>query len=59
MKSSRRDNAEGNIHQITGKAKQAIGKLTNNPDMQAKGEAKKLDGAMQETIGDVKKAVGK
>ncbi len=59
MKSSTRDEAEGELHQAKGKVKETIGKTVNNPDMEAEGKIEKLGGVVQENVGDVKRAAGK
>lgn len=39
---------------MSGKAKQAVGNMTNNKEMQAKGRAQEVSGKMQEKANDVK-----
>ena len=59
MKSSNRDNMEGTFHEAKGKVKEMAGQITNNPKLEAKGKAEKIDGKAQEKVGQVKKIVGK
>ena len=59
MKSSTRDGAEGKLHQVKGKIKEIAGKVSMNPDLQAKGKDEIFAGEAQEKIGQVKKIVGK
>jgi uncharacterized protein YjbJ (UPF0337 family) len=59
MKSSTRDEAEGKWHQAKGKAKEVIGKASNNPELEAEGNVEKFRGRAQEKIGDVKKVFKK
>lgn len=59
MKSSSRDQAEGTLHEVKGKIKEAAGKLTDNPKLQANGTAEKIAGKVQGKIGQVKKVFGK
>jgi uncharacterized protein YjbJ (UPF0337 family) len=35
------------------------GKITDNPKLDTKGKAKKIDGKVQEKIGQIKKVLGK
>ena len=59
MKSSIRDKAEGTFHEVKGKVKEAAGKLTDNPELEAEGTDEKIAGKVQEKIGRVKKVLGK
>jgi uncharacterized protein YjbJ (UPF0337 family) len=59
MKSSTKDKAEGKMHQVKGKIKEAIGKTVGNKDLEAEGKGDNLEGKVQEKVGDVKKIVGK
>ena len=40
---------------ISGKAKQAVGKMTDNKEMQAKGKAEEARGKVKSTVKDVSK----
>jgi uncharacterized protein YjbJ (UPF0337 family) len=59
MKSSIRDEAEGTWHKVKGKIKEIAGKVSMNPDLEAKGKDEIFAGKTQEKIGQVKKFVGK
>jgi uncharacterized protein YjbJ (UPF0337 family) len=59
MKSSNRDKAEGTFHEVKGKIKEAAGKLTDNPKLQASGTVEKIAGKVQGKVGQVKKVFGK
>lgn len=59
MKSSTKDNAEGKMHQVKGKIKDAVGKIVGNSDLEAEGKVENLAGKVQEKIGQIKKVVGK
>ena len=52
MKSSNQNHVEGKIHQVKGKIKENIGKLVNNPDLEAEGKNENLKGKIQEKIGE-------
>jgi len=58
MKSSTKDNAEGKFHQMKGAVKEAAGDLTDNPKLKTEGINEKLDGKIQEKVGQVKKVLG-
>ncbi|MGD0662336.1 MAG: CsbD family protein [Syntrophorhabdales bacterium] len=59
MKSSTRDKAEGTFHEAKGKAKEMVGKITDNPKLEARGKAEKIVGKGQEKVSQVKKVLGK
>ena len=59
MKSSNRDQVEGTFHEMKGKVREAAGKLSDNPKLQAAGTVEKIAGKIQEKIGQVKKVLGK
>jgi uncharacterized protein YjbJ (UPF0337 family) len=58
MKPSTQDRAEGKLHEVKGKIKEAVGKTTNDPDLEVSGNAEKKAGKIQNLIGRVEKAVG-
>jgi uncharacterized protein YjbJ (UPF0337 family) len=59
MKSSTRDNAEGKMHQVKGKLKEAAGIIIGNDDLEAEGKGEKLEGQVQEKLGQIKKVIDK
>ena len=59
MKSSTKDQVEGKFHEATGAIKEAAGKLSDNPKLQAKGTAEKINGKIQDKIGQFNKVLGK
>ena len=59
MKSSIRDKAEGGFHETKGKVRETVGKITDNPKLEAKGKAEKIAGKIQGRVGQVKKVLGK
>ena len=59
MKSSTRDNAEGKMHQMKGKLKEAAGIIIGNDDLEAEGKGEKLEGQVQEKLGQIKKVMDK
>lgn len=58
MKPSTKDEVAGKIHEVKGAVKKKVGKLTNNPDLEAEGTFEKLTGEVQTKIGQVKKVLG-
>lgn len=59
MKSSSRDKMEGTGHKTKGIVKESIGKITDNPRMEAEGTVEKIAGKVQHKIGEAKKVLGK
>ncbi len=55
MKSSSQDKVEGTVNEIKGRAKEAYGQATNNPQLRDEGRADRVDGKIQKKVGDVKK----
>ena len=53
-----KDEVEGKFNQGKGKVKQAVGDLTNNPDLEAEGEADEVAGKVQDTAGRGARKVG-
>jgi uncharacterized protein YjbJ (UPF0337 family) len=58
MKPSTKDEVAGKIHEVKGAVKEKVGKLTNNPDLEAEGTVEKVAGKIQKKIGQVKKVLG-
>jgi uncharacterized protein YjbJ (UPF0337 family) len=48
----------GKIHEVKGAAKEKVGKLTHNLDLEAEGKVEKLVGEVQNKMGQVKKVLG-
>jgi uncharacterized protein YjbJ (UPF0337 family) len=59
MKSSTEDQAQGKFHEVKGKVKEEIGKLTSNPALEAEGQSEKGAGKVQQVVGTVKNILGK
>jgi uncharacterized protein YjbJ (UPF0337 family) len=59
MKPGLQDEVEGKLHNLKGKVKEKVGELTNDPDLEAGGEAEEIAGKVQEKVGQVKKVLGK
>ena len=58
MKSSMKDKVKGTFHEAKGSIKEMTGKITDKPELEAKGDAEKIAGKTQEKIGQVKKVFG-
>ncbi|KGO33062.1 MAG: CsbD family protein [Desulfoprunum sp.] len=59
MKSGTQDKVEGKVHQVKGAIKEAIGKATDNKELEIEGKVENLDGKVQEKVGEIKKVVEK
>ena len=59
VKSSTKDQIQGKLLAFKGKAKEEIGKVTNNPNLAAEGEEEQLAGKIQEKVAQIKKVYEK
>jgi len=59
MRQSTKDEAAGKVHEVKGRIKEKVGKLTNNPDLEGKGIGEKIAGKIQKKIGQLEKVVEK
>jgi uncharacterized protein YjbJ (UPF0337 family) len=58
MKASTQDKTEGKLHEVKGKIKQEIGRVTKDPKLEGEGKGEKIAGKVQKWIGHAEKAVG-
>jgi uncharacterized protein YjbJ (UPF0337 family) len=58
MKPGSKDEVTGKIREVKGAVKKTVGKLTNNPDLEAEGAVEEVVGKVQKKIGQVKKIFG-
>ncbi len=58
MSAPNEDQIEGKWEQAKGWVKDKAGEVTNDPDLEAEGEAQNTAGHAQEAWGDLKKGVG-
>jgi uncharacterized protein YjbJ (UPF0337 family) len=58
MKASTRNKAAGNANLVKGGTKTAVGKVTRNRLLQAKGQAQELIGRLQKNVGKRQKSEG-
>lgn len=54
-----KDEVKGKGKQIIGTIKDKVGEVTNNPKLEAEGEAENLEGKVQEKVGLVRRKAGK
>jgi uncharacterized protein YjbJ (UPF0337 family) len=59
MDSSTKDQVAGKAHELKGKLKETIGHATDNPEMEADGQAEKVGGTVQKKVGQVEKVLEK
>ena len=58
MSAPNKDQVEGKWEQTKGWVKDKAGEVTNDPELEAEGEAQNTAGHVQEGWGDLKKGVG-
>lgn len=51
MNPSTKDEIKGTVHEVKGKVKETAGKVTNNPNLQAEGNAEKNTGKVEKKLG--------
>jgi uncharacterized protein YjbJ (UPF0337 family) len=56
---STHDRVEGKVHEVKGAIKEKVGQMTNNPNLEDRGTAERIDGVIEKKVGDVKKVFGK
>lgn len=54
-----KDKIKGHADTMVGEVKRGIGKATNNPNLEAEGEAQKLKGTAEKAKGAVKGVINK
>lgn len=57
MKPSTNDQIAGKLHELKGKVKEQAGKVTNDPDLAAEGQAEKIAGKVQTKVGQIEKVL--
>ncbi len=55
MKPSTEDQIKGTLHVMKAKAKEKIGQVTNNPNLESEGQAEGIVGTVQKKIGQIEK----
>jgi uncharacterized protein YjbJ (UPF0337 family) len=59
MKPSTKNEVAGNVHEVKGKVKEKVGRLTNDPDLEGEGVGEKIGGKVQKKIGQLEKVIEK
>jgi uncharacterized protein YjbJ (UPF0337 family) len=59
MKPSTKNEIAGNVHEVKGKVKEKVGRLTNDPDLEGEGIGEKIGGKVQKKIGQLEKVIEK
>jgi uncharacterized protein YjbJ (UPF0337 family) len=59
MKPSTQDEIAGDVHEVKGKIKEQVGRVTNNPSLEGEGIGENLAGKVQKKIGQVEKVIEK
>jgi uncharacterized protein YjbJ (UPF0337 family) len=59
MKDSTKDKIEGATHELKGAVKEKVGRVTNDPDLEAEGTGEKVAGKVQKKVGDIEKVIEK
>ena len=59
MKESTKDEIKGKFDEAKGTVKEKVGRITNNPDLEAEGTGEKLGGKVQNKVGQIKKVFEK
>jgi uncharacterized protein YjbJ (UPF0337 family) len=57
MKPSTQDQLKGTLHVMKGKVKEKAGQVTNNPNLEAEGQAEQLAGKVQNKVGQIEKVL--
>ena len=58
MKRSTKDKAKGKFHELKGKVKQRVGRVTKNAKLEAEGKGERVGGSIRKKIGQVEKILG-
>jgi uncharacterized protein YjbJ (UPF0337 family) len=59
MKPSIENEIAGKVHEVKGKIKEKVGRLTNDPDLEGEGIGEKIAGKVQKKIGQLEKVFEK
>jgi len=57
MKPSTQDEIAGDVHEVKGKIKEQVGRVTNNPNLEGEGIGENVAGKVQKKIGQVEKVI--
>ena len=59
MKDSVKDKVQGAVHDAKGSIKEKVGRATNDPDLEEKGQDEAVAGKIQKKVGDIEKVFEK
>jgi uncharacterized protein YjbJ (UPF0337 family) len=59
MKPSTHDEVAGTVHEVKGKIKETVGRITKNPNLEGEGIGENVAGKVQKKIGQVEKVIEK
>jgi uncharacterized protein YjbJ (UPF0337 family) len=59
MNTSTKDKVEGKFHELKGKAKQKVGEVAGNPNVESEGQSEKLAGKVQKKVGQIESVLEK
>jgi uncharacterized protein YjbJ (UPF0337 family) len=59
MKPSTENQIAGKVHEVKGKIKEKVGRLTNDPDLEGEGVGERIAGKVQKKIGQLEKVIEK
>ena len=59
MKLSTKDELQGTLHELKGKAKEKAGQVIGNPKLTAEGAREKQAGKVQQKVGQIEKVLNK
>jgi uncharacterized protein YjbJ (UPF0337 family) len=59
MKPDTKDQLQGKFHEVKGKVKEEAGRVTNNPDLEQRGQSEKVAGKVQKKVGEIEKVLEK
>ncbi|HKQ79508.1 MAG TPA: CsbD family protein [Blastocatellia bacterium] len=54
-----KDEVKGKGKKIKGEVKDKVGEIIGNPDLEAEGEAERIEGVVQESFGRTRRKIGK
>ncbi len=59
MNPSTKDEIQGTVHEVKGKVKETAGKVTNNPNLQAEGNAEQNTVKVEKKVGQIERVFEK
>jgi len=57
VKPSTKDQGTGKFHEVKGAVKEKVGKVINDPNLEAEGRVEKIGGKVQNKVGQVEKVL--